>query len=405
MILPIYMDYSATSPVDKRIVKKMFKYLTLDGNFGNPSSRSHCFGWRAEESINIYRKKIAKLIKANYKEIIFTSGATESINLAIKGIANFYKYKGNHIITSKIEHKSVLDSCRQLEINNFNISYIKPESNGIINLYKISKIINNNTILISIIHVNNEIGVIQNINEIGKICKKKKIFLHIDATQSFGKINIDVKKNNIDLMSFSAHKIYGPKGIGILYINNKPKIHITPQIHGGGHEKGLRSGTLAVHQIVGIGEACKIIIKEMKNDNYLYHILKSRFWNGIKKIEEIYLNGDFNNSVPNIINISFNYIEGESLIMSLKNIAVSSGSACTSSSLEPSYVLLSLGINEQLAHSSIRFSFGRFSKIEEIDYSINIINKSIKKLRNISPLWEIFKQGIDINSIIWEKNI
>ncbi|XZR53137.1 MAG: IscS subfamily cysteine desulfurase [Enterobacteriaceae bacterium] len=404
MILPIYMDYSATTPVDKRVVKKMTKYLTINGNFGNPSSRSHCFGWRAEESVKIYRKKIAKLINADSKEIIFTSGATESINLAIKGIADFYFKKGKHIITCKTEHKAVLDSCRYLEKKGFKINYIKPEINGIININKILEIINNETILISIMHVNNEIGVIQNINKISDICIKKKIFLHVDATQSVGKILINVKKNKINLLSFSAHKIYGPKGIGVLYINNKPKIRIEPQIHGGGHERGIRSGTLAVHQIVGMGKACDIALKKINNDIYFFHILKSRFWNGIKNIEEIYLNGNFNNSIPNIINISFNYIEGESLIMSLKNLAVSSGSACTSISLEPSYVLISLGINDQLAHSSIRFSFGRFSKIFEIDYSINLINKSIKKLRNISPLWDIFKQGIDINSIIW-KNI
>ncbi|WMC19165.1 MAG: IscS subfamily cysteine desulfurase [Enterobacteriaceae bacterium PSpicST1] len=404
MMLPIYMDYSATSPVDKRIALKMIKYLTLNGNFGNPSSKSHYFGWRAEEAVNIYRKKIAKLINVNFKEIIFTSGATESINLAIKGISNFYKKKGKHIITCKIEHKAVLDSCRYLEKKGFNVSYIKPEINGLINIKKILEIINNQTILISIMHVNNEIGIIQNIKEISKLCFKKKIFLHIDATQSIGKIFINLKKIKINLMSFSAHKIYGPKGIGVLYINNSPKIRLEPQIHGGGQEKGIRAGTLPVHQIVGIGEACNIFLKEMNNDNYLFHLLKSRFWNGIKNIEEIYINGDINNSVPNIINISFNYIEGESLIMSLKNLAISSGSACTSSSLEPSYVLKSLGISDQLAHSSIRFSFGRFSKIKEIDYSIYLIYKSINKLRDISPLWEIFKQGIDINSIIWENN-
>ncbi|WGS66322.1 IscS subfamily cysteine desulfurase [Enterobacteriaceae bacterium ET-AT1-13] len=404
MMLPIYMDYSATSPVDKRVVFKMMKYLMLNGNFGNPSSRSHYFGWRAEESVNYYRKKIAKLINVNFKEIIFTSGATESINLAIKGVASFYKKRGKHIITCKTEHKSVLDSCRYLEKKGFNISYIKPEINGIINIKTILDNINCETILISIMHVNNEIGIIQNIKKISKLCFKKKIFFHVDATQSIGKTFINFQKIKTNLVSFSAHKIYGPKGIGVLYINNTSKIRIEPQIHGGGHEKGIRSGTLAVHQIVGIGESCNILLKEMNNDIYFFHLLKCRFWNGIKNIEEVYLNGEFNYSVPNIINISFNYIEGESLIMSLKNLAVSSGSACTSSSLEPSYVLISLGINEQLAHSSIRFSFGRFSKIEEIDYSIYLIIKSIKKLRDISPLWEIFKQGIDINSIIWKDN-
>ncbi|WMC19595.1 MAG: IscS subfamily cysteine desulfurase [Enterobacteriaceae bacterium PC38] len=401
MILPIYMDYSATSPVEKKVVKKMLKYLTINGNFGNASSRSHYFGWKAEESVKIYRKKIAKLINANYEEIIFTSGATESINLAIKGIANFYIKKGKHIITCKTEHKAVLDSCRYLENKGFKISYIKPEINGIININKILEIINKETILISIMHVNNEIGSIQNINKISNLCHKKKIFIHVDATQSVGKIKINVKKSKINLISFSAHKLYGPKGIGVLYINNKPKIRLEPLIHGGGHEKGIRSGTLAVHQIVGMGEACNIALKKIKNDIYFFHLIKKRFWNGIKNIEEIYLNGNFNNSIPNIINISFNYIEGESLLMSLKNLAISSGSACTSSSLEPSYVLISLGINEQLAHSSIRFSFGRFTKLSEIDYSIYLIKKSIIKLRNISPLWDIFKQGIDINSIIW----
>ncbi|HET9678660.1 MAG TPA: IscS subfamily cysteine desulfurase [Buchnera sp. (in: enterobacteria)] len=401
---PIYLDYAATTPMDPLIVKKMIKYLTLDGTFGNAASRSHVLGWKAEESVDESRNIIAQLINADPREIIFTSGATESNNLAIKGYCDFYQKKGKHIITSNTEHKSVLDTCRFLEKNSFKVTYINPDSNGLINPKEIGEKISKETILVSIMFVNNETGVIQKINEISEICNEKNVVLHVDATQAIGKIDIDLKKINIGLMSFSGHKIYGPKGIGALYVSRSPKrIRLSAQIHGGGHERGMRSGTLPVHQIVGMGEAFRLakinFVMEYKKLNFL----KNKLWNGLKDIEEVYLNGSFEITSPHILNISFNYVEGESLIMALKNLAVSSGSACTSTSLEPSYVLRAMGIKDELAHSSIRFSLGKFTTEEEIDYTIKSVRSAIVRLRKLSPLWEMFKSGIDLKSIKWNK--
>ncbi|WWO99350.1 MAG: IscS subfamily cysteine desulfurase [Candidatus Dasytiphilus stammeri] len=401
MKLPIYLDYSATTPIDLRVAKKMMHYMTKDGIFGNAASRSHRFGWQAEEAVDIARNQIAELIGADPREIIFTSGATESDNLAIKGIAGFYQNKGKHIITSKIEHKAVLDTCRQLEGEGYEVTYLSPDKSGIIDLKILEKAIRHDTILVSIMHVNNEIGTIQDIASIGQLCRHYNVFYHVDGTQSVGKLPIDLKKINVDLLSFSAHKIYGPKGIGVLYVRRKPRVRLEAQIHGGGHERGIRSGTLPVHQIVGMGEACRIANEEMKDEIKRLSKLRNYLWNGLQNLEEVYLNGSLEHSAPNILNVSFNYVEGESLMMALKNLAVSSGSACTSASLEPSYVLRSLGINDELAHSSIRFSLGRFTTIEEIDYTILLVRKSIIRLRELSPLWEMYKQGIDLNSINW----
>ncbi|QIE02262.1 IscS subfamily cysteine desulfurase [Buchnera aphidicola] len=402
MKLPVYLDYAATTPVEYQVAKKMMNYLTIDGTFGNAASRSHKFGWHAEEAVDIARNQIAELISADAREIIFTSGATESNNLAIKGIAFFHKKKGQHIITSKTEHKSVLDSCRYLESKGFNVTYLTPKNNGIIDLNDLKNSIQKDTILVSIMHVNNEIGIIQDINSISKICKNYNIFFHVDATQSIGKIPINLNKINIDLMSFSAHKVYGPKGIGGLYVRRKPRVRLLPLIHGGGHERGMRSGTLAVHQIVGMGEAF-MLAKQKIHDDFVYTIkLRNLLWNGIKNIEEVYLNSDLQQGVPHILNVSFNYVEGESLIMALKDLAISSGSACTSASLEPSYVLKSLGIKDELAHSSIRFSIGRFTTQEDIIHTIKLVHNSIYKLRELSPLWEMFKSGVDLNSIEWD---
>lgn len=401
MKLPIYLDYSATTPVDPRVAEKMMQYLTLDGVFGNPASRSHRFGWQAEEAVDIARNQIAELIGADAREIVFTSGATEADNLAIKGAANFYQKKGKHIITSKTEHKAVLDTCRQLEREGFEVTYMTPKSDGLIDLAELEATMRDDTCVVSIMHVNNEIGVIQDIEAIGELCRSKGIIFHVDATQSVGKIAIDMSKLKVDLMSFSGHKIYGPKGIGALYVRRKPRIRIEAQMHGGGHERGMRSGTLPVHQIVGMGEAYRIAKEEMATEMPRLQALKERLWNGVKDIEEVYLNGSFEHSAPNILNISFAYVEGESLMMALKDLAVSSGSACTSASLEPSYVLRALGLNDELAHSSIRFSLGRFTTEEEIDYAINLIRQSIDRLRDLSPLWEMHKQGVDLNSIEW----
>ncbi|CAL4325215.1 Cysteine desulfurase IscS [Buchnera aphidicola (Chaitophorus populicola)] len=403
MKVPIYLDYASTTPVDPMVVKKMINYLTIDGTFGNAASRSHKFGWSAEEAVNISRFEIAKLIHADPREIIFTSGATESNNLAIKGITSFYKKKGNHIITSQTEHKSVLDTCRYLENKNFKVTYLKPKKNGLIDLQELKKKISKKTILISIMHVNNETGVIQNIKKISKICSSKNIFFHVDATQSIGKIPFDVNQTKINLLSFSAHKIYGPKGIGVLYVRRQPRIRILPQIHGGGHERGMRSGTLAVHQIVGMSEACRISRKRMKKDYLRATKLRNTLWKGLSEIQEIHLNSnlDLKKGTPYILNISFKYIEGESLIMSLKEIGISSGSACTSASLEPSYVLKSIGLKDELAHSSIRFSIGRFTKLKDIQFTIQLIKKSVQKLRDLSPLWEMFQKGINLDEVNW----
>ncbi len=398
---PIYLDYAATTPVDPRVAEKMMQYLTLDGIFGNPASRSHKFGWQAEEAVDIARNDIAALVGADPREIVFTSGATESDNLAIKGAANFYQKKGKHIITCKTEHKAVLDTCRQLEREGFEVTYLAPQSNGIIDLKQLEAAMREDTILVSIMHVNNEIGVVQDIAEIGEMCRSRGIIFHVDATQSVGKLPIDLSKLKVDLMSFSAHKVYGPMGVGALFVRRKPRIRIEAQQHGGGHERGMRSGTLPVHQIAGMGEAYRIAKEEMESEAARLRSLRLRLWNGIKDIEEVYLNGDLENGAPGILNVSFNYVEGESLIMALKDLAVSSGSACTSASLEPSYVLRALGMNDELAHSSIRFSLGRFTTEEEIDYAIALVRKSIGRLRDLSPLWDMFKQGVDISSIEW----
>ncbi len=401
MKTPIYFDYSATTPVDKRVAEKMCDCLTTEGNFGNPASSSHEFGWQAEAATDKARKDIADLINANPKEIVFTSGATESNNLAIKGVAHFYKKKGKHIVTCKTEHKAVLDSCRQLEREGYEITYLDPEDNGLIDLDKFKAALRDDTILVSIMHVNNEIGVIQDIKSIGEITRERKILFHVDAAQSAGKVPIDMDDLKVDLMSFSAHKIYGPKGIGALYVGRKPRVRLEAQMHGGGHERGMRSGTLATHQIVGMGEAFRLAKEEMAADNERIRMLRDRLLKGLDGIEETYINGDMEQRIPHNLNISFNFVEGESLIMALKELAVSSGSACTSASLEPSYVLRALGRNDELAHSSIRFSLGRFTTEEEIDFAIAKINDNIGKLRELSPLWEMFKDGIDLDSIEW----
>lgn len=401
MKLPIYLDYSATTPVDPRVAEKMMQCLTIDGIFGNPASRSHRFGWQAEEAIDIARNQIADLIGADPREIVFTSGATEADNLALKGVANFYQKKGKHIITSKTEHKAILDTCRQLEREGFEVTYLAPKSDGLIDLKELEAAMRDDTILVSIMHVNNEIGVVQDIAAIGELCRSKGIIYHVDATQSVGKLPIDLSKLKVDLLSLSAHKVYGPMGIGALYVRRKPRIRLEAQMHGGGHERGMRSGTLAVHQIVGMGEAYRILKEEMADETKCLNELRLRLWNGIKDIEEVYINGSLEHTAPNILNVSFNYVEGESLMMALKDLAVSSGSACTSASLEPSYVLRALGLTDELAHSSIRFSLGRFTTEEEIDYAIEQIHSAIGRLRDLSPLWEMHKQGVDINSIEW----
>lgn len=398
---PYYMDYAATTPMDPRVAKKMMEYLTPDGEFGNPASRSHAYGWNAETAVEEARKHVADLVNANPKEIIWTSGATESDNLAIKGAAHFYSKKGKHIITCKTEHKAVLDSCRQLEREGFEVTYLDPESNGLIDLSKLEDAIRDDTILISIMHVNNELGVIQDIEAIGELARSKGIVFHVDAAQSAGKIEIDLSKLKVDLMSFSGHKIYGPKGIGALFVRRKPRIRLEAQMHGGGHERGMRSGTLATHQIVGMGEAFRIAKEDISKDRAHIIKLRDRLYDGLKDLEEVYINGDMAHSVPNILNISFNYVEGESLIMALKDIAVSSGSACTSASLEPSYVLRALGRSDELAHSSIRFSFGRFTTEEEIDYAVSHVREAIEKLRELSPLWDMYKEGIDLSQVQW----
>ncbi|ATC95896.1 IscS subfamily cysteine desulfurase [Pseudoalteromonas tunicata] len=401
MKLPIYLDYAATTPVDPRVAEKMMQCLTMDGNFGNPASRSHRFGWHAEEAIDQARHDIAALINADPREIVFTSGATESNNLAIKGAANFYSKKGKHIITAKTEHKAVLDTCRELERQGFEVTYMDVEENGLLDLDKLAATMRDDTVLVSIMHVNNELGVVQDIATIGEMCRERKIMFHVDGAQSAGKVEVDLQALKVDFMSFSAHKIYGPKGIGALYVRRKPRARLEAQMHGGGHERGMRSGTLPTHQIVGMGEAFRIAKEDFSADHARIEKLRQRLIDGVMDIEEVYFNGTREQSVPGIINISFNYIEGESLLMALKDIAVSSGSACTSASLEPSYVLRALGRNDELAHSSIRFSIGRFTTEEEIDYTVTLIKESIGRLREMSPLWEMFKDGIDLDSVEW----
>jgi len=397
--LPIYMDYSATTPVDPRVVDKMIPYLREQ--FGNPASRSHSYGWTAERAVEEAREHVAALVNADPREIIWTSGATESDNLAIKGAAHFYKSKGKHIITVKTEHKAVLDTCRELEREGFEVTYLDVQDDGLIDLEKFKAALRPDTILVSVMSVNNEIGVIQDIEAIGEITREKGIIFHVDAAQATGKIDIDLQKLKVDLMSFSAHKTYGPKGIGALYVRRKPRVRIEAQMHGGGHERGMRSGTLATHQIVGMGEAFRIAREEMATENERIRMLRDRLLRGLSEIDEVYVNGDMEKRVPHNLNISFNFVEGESLIMAVKDVAVSSGSACTSASLEPSYVLRALGRNDELAHSSIRFTVGRFTTEQDVDYVINLLKTKIAKLRDLSPLWEMHQDGIDISTIQW----
>ncbi|HYN13630.1 MAG TPA: IscS subfamily cysteine desulfurase [Burkholderiales bacterium] len=399
MRLPIYLDYSATTPVDPRVAQKMIPYLTE--HFGNPASRSHAFGWKAEEAVEEARAHVAALINADPKDIVWTSGATEGNNLAIKGAANFYKTKGKHLITQKTEHKAVLDTFRELERQGFEATYLEVEDNGIVSLEKFKAAIRPDTILASIMMVNNEIGVIHPVWEMAEICRSKGIIFHCDAVQGAGRVEIDLQKLKVDLLTITAHKIYGPKGIGALYVRRKPRVRIEAQIHGGGHERGFRSGTLATHQIAGFGEAARLAKEEMAADNKRIGALRDRLLARIKDIEEVYVNGDLERRIPHNLNVSFNYVEGESLIMAVKDIAVSSGSACTSASLEPSYVLRALGRSDELAHSSVRLTLGRFTTEEEVDFAADLLRRKVAKLRDLSPLWEMYKEGVDLNSVQW----
>ena len=401
MQFPIYLDYSSTSPVDPRVAAKMAECLTLEANFGNPASRSHKFGWKAEEAVENARKQVADLLNCDPREIVWTSGATESDNLAIKGAAHFYSKKGKHLITSKIEHKAVLDSCRQLEREGFEVTYLDPDNSGIVSPEAVAAAIRPDTILVSLMHVNNEIGVINDLEAIGKVTREHNVIFHVDAAQSTGKLPIDLEAMQVDLMSLTAHKTYGPKGIGALFVRRKPRVRIEPQMHGGGHERGMRSGTLATHQIVGMGEAFHLAKTEMDADNARILKLRNRLLEGLKDMEEVYVNGDLDHRVAANLNISFNFVEGESLMMALRNLAVSSGSACTSASLEPSYVLRAIGLNDELAHSSLRMTIGRFTTDEEIDYTIEKVKEAVGKLRELSPLWDMYKDGVDISKIQW----
>ena len=396
---PIYLDYSATTPIDPRVAEAMIPYLTE--LFGNPASRSHSYGWTAEEAVENARANVAQLVNCDPKEIVWTSGATESNNLAIKGAAQFYKSKGKHLVTQRTEHKAVLDTMRELERLGFEVTYLDVQENGLVSLADFEAALRPDTILASIMAVNNEIGVVQPIAELGELCRARGVLFHVDAAQATGKIDIDLSALKVDLMSFSAHKTYGPKGIGALYIRRKPRVRLEAQMHGGGHERGFRSGTLATHQIVGMGEAFRIAREEMASENVRIAALRDRLWAGLQTIEETYLNGDMQQRVPHNLNVSFNFVEGESLIMAIRDLAVSSGSACTSASLEPSYVLRALGRNDELAHSSIRFSIGRFTTEPDIDYAVKLLQQKIGKLRDMSPLWEMFKDGIDLNTIEW----
>ena len=400
--MPIYMDYSATTPVDPRVAEKMIPFISE--SYGNPASRSHPYGWTAEKAVEDARKEVAALVNADPREIIWTSGATESNNLAIKGASNFYSTKGKHIISVATEHKAVIDAVREMERMGYETTFIQPEPDGLIDIKKFKAAIRPDTVLASVMMVNNEIGVIQDIDALGKVCREEKIIFHVDAAQATGKVEIDLEKLPVDLMSFSAHKTYGPKGVGALYVRRKPRIRIEAQMHGGGHERGMRSGTLATHQIVGMGEAFRIAREEMEVENAHIKKLQLRLLSGLTEIEETYINGDIKKRVPHNLNISFNYVEGESLIMAIKGIAVSSGSACTSASLEPSYVLRALGRSDELAHSSIRFSIGRFTKESDIDYAIKLLKEKIGKLRELSPLWEMFKEGIDLEKVEWAEH-
>ena len=399
MKFPIYLDYSATTPVDPRVAEKMIPYLTEQ--FGNPASRSHVFGWRTEEAVEAARGHVGALANCEGKDIIWTSGATESINLALKGAAEFYKTKGKHLITVKTEHKATLDTCRELERRGFEVTYLEVEPDGLLDLGKLEAAFRPDTILVSVMFVNNEIGVIQDIAAIGEMCRKRGVLFHVDAAQASGKCPIDLQGLKVDLMSFSAHKTYGPKGVGALYVRRKPRVRLEAQIHGGGHERGFRSGTLATHQIVGMGEAFRLAKAEMAADNERIGALRDRLLAGIEGMEEVFINGSLERRVPHNLNVSFNFVEGESLIMAVKDIAVSSGSACTSASLEPSYVLRALGRSDELAHSSIRFTLGRFTTAEEVDYTIGHLETKVEKLRGMSPLWEMHKEGVDLSTVQW----
>ncbi len=401
MRAPVYFDYAATTPVDPRVAQKMSECLMAEGNFGNPASRSHKFGWEAEEAVELARQQVADLLHCDPREIVWTSGATESDNLAIKGVAQFYKTRGKHIVTSKIEHKAVLDPCRHLEKEGFEITYLEPGEDGLITPQQVADAIREDTTLVSIMHVNNEIGVVNDIAGIGEICREAKVFFHVDAAQSAGKMPIDLNQLKVDLMSLSAHKMYGPKGVGILFVSRKPRVRLEAQMHGGGHERGMRSGTLATHQLVGMGEACRIAGAEMQEEGTRILKLRERLWDGLREMEEVYANGDLNAHIPGIINMSFNFVEGESLIMSLPELAVSSGSACTSASLEPSYVLRALGMNDELAHSSLRFSIGRFTTEADVDQAIDQVRQAVEKLRDLSPLWDMYKDGVYLDKIEW----
>ena len=398
-VMPIYMDYSATTPTDPRVAQKMIPYITE--HFGNPASRSHPYGWEAEEAVEEARAQVAALVNADPREIVFTSGATESNNLALKGIAEFYQDRGKHIITVKTEHKAILDTARELERKGFEVTYLDVLENGLIDLDVLKAAIRPDTILVSVMMVNNEIGVIQDVEAIGELCRDKGVFFHVDAAQATGKVAIDLQKLKVDLMSFSAHKTYGPKGVGALYVRRKPRVRLEAQMHGGGHKRGMRSGTLATHQIVGMGEAFRIAKEEMDEESARIKALRDRLWAGLSTMEEVHINGDMTQRVPHNLNVSFNFVEGESLMMAIKDVAVSSGSACTSASLEPSYVLRALGRSDELAHSSIRFSVGRFTTEAEIDAVVKLLQEKIGKLRELSPLWEMYKEGIDLNTVEW----
>ncbi len=399
MQLPIYLDYSATTPVDPRVVEAMIPWLRA--NFGNPASRSHSFGWAAEKAVDQAREQVAALVNCEARELIWTSGATESINLALKGVAHFYRDKGKHLVTVKTEHKATLDTMRELERDGFDVTYLDVEENGLLELAKLEAALRPDTILVSVMVVNNEIGVIQDIAAIGELARSRGIVLHVDAAQASGKIVIDLAQLKVDLMSFSAHKTYGPKGVGALFVRRKPRVRLEAQMHGGGHERGLRSGTLPTHQIVGMGEAFRLAREEMATDNERVRMLRDRLWEGISQTEQVFLNGDWERRVPHNLNASFNFVEGESLIMAMKDVAVSSGSACTSASLEPSYVLRALGRSDELAHSSIRFTVGRFTTPEEIDFTIDLVTRQVARLREMSPLWEMYKDGIDLSTVQW----
>ena len=398
---PIYFDYLATTPVDPRVVEKMVHCLSIEGNFGNPASRSHLYGWKAEEAVENGRRQVADLIKADPREIVWTSGATESDNLAIKGAAHFYVKKGKHIVTSKIEHKAVLDTCRQLEREGFAVTYLDPGSNGLVTPEAVKAALREDTILVSIMHANNEIGTVNDIAGIGEVTRAAGVLFHVDAAQSAGKVDIDMEHMKVDLLSMSGHKMYGPKGIGVLYVRRKPRVRLEAQMHGGGHERGMRSGTLPTHQIVGMGEAAYVAQEGMEREAVRLKTLRRRFWDGIKDVEEVHINGDDVQRLPGALNVSIAFVEGESLIMSLKDLAVSSGSACTSASLEPSYVLRALGLSDELAHSSLRFSFGRFTTEDDVDAAVAQLRSAVEKLRELSPLWDMFKDGVDLSSIEW----